>query len=423
MPGIGMRMIKSAVSVFLCFVIYLIRGQGMPFYSAIAAMLCMQQDLSDSISAATNRVLGTIIGGLCGMGLLLLERAYLPTDLPALQYLLVSATLIPLMYLTVLLKKTPATYITCVVFMSVAVSHGADVNPYLFALNRIIDTLIGICVSLAVNSAHLLRRRDLESLYVTHLERSLTGGRGEIGTYGKVKLNQLLDCGAKIMVLSEESPERFLPMLAGVKLKLPVIAFNGAAIYHMDKNAYTDCVPIPRSSVLALEVVFAERGRGCFVGAVLYDVLHVFYTKFSNQFECDEYESRRKTPYRQYVCGPLPDGRSAIFITAIDRTAAAEGLCTALRTLPCADGLTITTYPYGTDGRWEMLEIRAAAATPENAVGVIMNQVKLPHVLFLAPGEGNIPIKALVKRFHQGKAKPPKTGDTGVAGDTEDAGK
>ena len=42
-PKIGLRMIKSAVAVFLCFVIYLLRGQhGMPFYSAIAAVLCMQ---------------------------------------------------------------------------------------------------------------------------------------------------------------------------------------------------------------------------------------------------------------------------------------------------------------------------------------------------------------------------------------------
>ena len=39
LPKLGMRIVKSAVAVFLCFVIYMIRGRGVPFYSAIAAVL------------------------------------------------------------------------------------------------------------------------------------------------------------------------------------------------------------------------------------------------------------------------------------------------------------------------------------------------------------------------------------------------
>ena len=31
LPKIGMRIVKSAVAVFLCFVIYMIRGRGVPF--------------------------------------------------------------------------------------------------------------------------------------------------------------------------------------------------------------------------------------------------------------------------------------------------------------------------------------------------------------------------------------------------------
>ena len=164
MPHIGMRIIKSAAAVFLCFMIDLLRGgAGVPFYSAIAAVLCMQPYVSNSIKVALNRVVGTLTGGCAGMALLLFERAFLPRDWPVVQYLLVSLMVIVLIYITVLLRETSASYITCVVFMSVAVSHGMDVNPYLFAFNRILDTLIGIGVSLAVNSAHLPlpRRREI----------------------------------------------------------------------------------------------------------------------------------------------------------------------------------------------------------------------------------------------------------------------
>ena len=31
LPKIGMRIVKSAIAVFLCFVIHLLRGRGCPF--------------------------------------------------------------------------------------------------------------------------------------------------------------------------------------------------------------------------------------------------------------------------------------------------------------------------------------------------------------------------------------------------------
>ena len=86
------------------------------------------------------------------MLVLLFEKHILPGNTQLMQYALISFMIIPVIYITVLLKKTSASYISCVVFMSVTVSHGADVNPYLFAINRMIDTLIGIA---AVSYTHL----------------------------------------------------------------------------------------------------------------------------------------------------------------------------------------------------------------------------------------------------------------------------
>lgn len=152
LPKIGMRIVKSALAVFLCFVVYLLRGQqGVPFYSAIAAVLCMQPAVSNSFKVAWNRTVGTVIGAGAGMLVLLFERAFIPRNLPLLQYGLVSLVIIPLIYVTLLAKKPTASYITCVVFMSITVSHGADVNPQLFVWNRMLDTLIGIAVAVLVN--------------------------------------------------------------------------------------------------------------------------------------------------------------------------------------------------------------------------------------------------------------------------------
>ena len=150
LPKIGMRIVKSAVAVFLCFLIDRLRG-GVPFYSAIAAILCMQPDVTGSLKVGLNRVVGTLIGGVCGMLTLSLFVRFLPDPDSLLRYAVLSLSIIPLIYITVLLRQNSAAYITCVVYLSITVAHGVDLVPYAFALNRVLDTLIGIAVSLGVN--------------------------------------------------------------------------------------------------------------------------------------------------------------------------------------------------------------------------------------------------------------------------------
>ncbi|MFA0815180.1 MAG: aromatic acid exporter family protein [Anaerofustis sp.] len=150
LPKVGMRIIKTVIAVYLCCVIDILRAQQ-PFYSMIAAILCMQPDRETSLKTGLNRTVGTLIGGVYGIIPLLLDNWLHLQNAPYLYYLILSLFLIPLIYTAVMVKKSTAAYITCVVFLSITVSHITDVNPYLFAANRMLDTLIGIGVSLLVN--------------------------------------------------------------------------------------------------------------------------------------------------------------------------------------------------------------------------------------------------------------------------------
>ena len=150
LPKVGMRIIKTVVAVYLCCVIDILRAQE-PFYSMIAAILCMQPDRQTSLKAGLNRTIGTFIGGIYGIILLFLDRAFNIESSLYVYYLILSLFLIPLIYTAVCVKKSTAAFITCVVFLSITVAHITDVNPYLFAANRMLDTLIGIGVSLLVN--------------------------------------------------------------------------------------------------------------------------------------------------------------------------------------------------------------------------------------------------------------------------------
>ena len=142
LPAVGMRIMKSAIGVFLVFVIYLLRGRrGTPFYSALSVLWCMQPDMGEARNKAFQRTVGTMIGAVFGLMMILIEYYLLKGRYEWLNYLLISLLIIPVIYTTILINKKNASYFSCVVFLSIAVNHLLDANPYLFVVNRVVDTL------------------------------------------------------------------------------------------------------------------------------------------------------------------------------------------------------------------------------------------------------------------------------------------
>lgn len=148
---VGGRTTKTVIAVFLCFLIDTIRKNGVPFYAAIAAILCIQHNLKDSLNTALTREIATIIGGLWGMAILCFERIvyHIPNNL--LRYFFLSILLIPIINFSVWIKQEKGTFLMCVVFLCITVTHGNDESPLAFGIDRIIDTTIGIVVALFIN--------------------------------------------------------------------------------------------------------------------------------------------------------------------------------------------------------------------------------------------------------------------------------
>ena len=65
LPHVGQRIVKTAIAVFICLMIYYLRGytgQSMPTESMITAIICMQPYVRDSRAYAWNRLTGTLVG-------------------------------------------------------------------------------------------------------------------------------------------------------------------------------------------------------------------------------------------------------------------------------------------------------------------------------------------------------------------------
>ena len=192
----GKLIVKAALSVFICCLIYEFFdiGTGIPFYSGIATIICLQPEIKSTFRVGMNRTIGTLIGGLTGMAVLFIIREFSIFRSPMLQYMLISFCILPLMYIAEAVKKNPLsavlkkkndlkklfsiaplifladfmrksalTNITCIAFLSVTITHGTDPSISNFAFNRIFDTLIGVFVSFFINIIPIGHQEKLNS--------------------------------------------------------------------------------------------------------------------------------------------------------------------------------------------------------------------------------------------------------------------
>lgn len=150
---IGMRIIKTALAVFICGVIGWLRERdGLNFFSMIAAVICMQKTAEATIRNSFNRVIGTAVGGAFGVAVLFVEtQLHLQQLFMPLYILVCSVLIVPIIVTTLAIHKPTVTGFTCIVFLGVVIYHVGDASPYTYAMDRLLDTVIGIIVALIIN--------------------------------------------------------------------------------------------------------------------------------------------------------------------------------------------------------------------------------------------------------------------------------
>lgn len=140
-PYLGLRTIKTVIGVALSalFVRY-VMGQT-PFFACIGAVVAMERTLSSSVRAGIVRNVGTMVGGLMGIAICSFTQ----------NILLVSLGLIPLIAINSLLGKRESIVPGAIVYFAVAYLNTSD-TAWIYGLNRILGTLVGTLIALAVNA-------------------------------------------------------------------------------------------------------------------------------------------------------------------------------------------------------------------------------------------------------------------------------
>lgn len=166
---IGMRNVKTALSATLCALIYYPFGRN-PTFACIGAVFGMGYDMENSQLHGGNRLFGTAIGGFLGMFLFRFYLIFYPDGKT--RPLILLLLFIGVVVLILISQNVwpgavqPGSVVLCIILFN------TPVETYIsYSLNRILDTGIGVIVSLAINYL-LPRERVVKILTWMHLKSS-----------------------------------------------------------------------------------------------------------------------------------------------------------------------------------------------------------------------------------------------------------
>ena len=149
---VGMRNVKTALAATLCALLYAFFERN-PTFACIGAIFGMGSDFKNSKLNGGNRLFGTIIGGLLGMGLFYYYIQFYPEPTSNFRIMLFELLFIGIIILVLVCQVfvipgaiQPAGVVLCIILFN------TPVEAYIsYPLNRIFDTAIGVIIGIAVN--------------------------------------------------------------------------------------------------------------------------------------------------------------------------------------------------------------------------------------------------------------------------------
>ena len=414
----GQRIIRSIISVWLCMVVYVLRGmRGEPFYSIIAALQCIQPYSSNMLREGKDRIIGTMVGAFWGAAILFFELLPEAGDYKTIVsfYILLGIFTGLVIYSTVILGISQYALFAAVVFLGIAVYHAEDANPFIHVFYRTFETIVGVGIGILVNSLHFPRVRDRSTLFVSGIDHVLFREDRELSRYTKVELNRFLHDGMLFSVSTKQTPATVREILAGVDLKLPIIAMDGAVLYDLQTMKYVRTVKIEPALVELISDFLHKEGIPFFVNTVQ-DHLLVIYFKDYKDLLLDEvrdvhhhngssaatselnlsksayismarlYHKKRTSPYRNYVRTNTPITKDVIYILVIDHEQNIDQLNRKLMQQPWADRIRTNFDTFDCEEGEKILRIYTADSDRKQMLQYLKKYVGAPEVFTFGSG-------------------------------------
>lgn len=364
--SIGKRNLKTAASVFLAIGLFLIlvlidkatgnSGDGYsglsgiytPFFAGIAAAYTSHKDYKSSLKQAKIRSVGSVIGGLYGMIIILIVE-YMFLELFAIndfvlyhlvEYTIVSIGIVFLIYTNVKTKQTDATFISCLTYLSVTISIRNGGMPIIqFAANRILSTLIGVGIALLVNNIRIFNFRNKAILFLANIDDVINYDDYPL-SFTRYKINDLYQKDAKL-ILNTKNRGFDKDLFKDVHINKPLILMDGVCIYDHSKKEYIYSCDFTYESKHVLNSYLKENNYDYFTYVINDLKLVVFHLDLKYEASKKYYKNERNINRYPFVYAPLLDSCDVALYEVVVKKEETNNLENDLKKLHIYDDIII----------------------------------------------------------------------------------
>ncbi len=351
---IGMRNIKTAISVFICLAIYFIiiiiayciNGNlassfrkatqlYTPFFACLATAYSISTNREKSNAQGRLRLVSSFIGGVFGLIIVALyqltghdwpfqhisstgnatydkagffETGWLSGNIfteADITFSFLASFIIPCLLITFSvifiiwfcnkIKRSECCFIAVLTLTAVTASLGT--NPIIYGPNRILSTMIGIIVALIVNSFRLPYKKNKNASFVFSLDGLIDKDTQRLSGFTKYNINHMLEHKMDLYLYTTRSPRVLSTLLTDVDIKNPVICMCGACTYDFTNKKYTYIEYINNNTALTLFKDLKEMHINPFVLTINNDVIHIGIEKLTNNGQISYVSIKRDANY------------------------------------------------------------------------------------------------------------------------------
>lgn len=145
LPHIGLRIIKTGISIMLCLLLAHWLNHPQPIYACFAVIMATRENIRASFKEGMSRILATIVGCIFALAITEIEISNI-----YLQILIIGASCMFIIYFCVLIKQPGSAALAVIIYLILALTPAND--NYQYTVVRLIETIAGIVIAIGINS-------------------------------------------------------------------------------------------------------------------------------------------------------------------------------------------------------------------------------------------------------------------------------
>jgi hydroxymethylpyrimidine pyrophosphatase-like HAD family hydrolase len=228
---------------------------------------------------------------------------------------------------------------------------------------------------------HLPRFYRKDILFLSGLDDTLLNSEYHLNDYCKVELNRMLDKGINFTLSTMRPPAAIMEPMAEIRLKLPVIAMDGAVLYDTQKRRYLRKIELERSEQDEVLKIFEENNVMYFANVIVDDSLFIYYKTPQNPEQQHLIDKLRLSPYRNYINRSVPAGEKVVYFMLLYPMEKIEEIYSKLSVNELTERLKIIKYESRDFPGYGYIKVFNKNATKEGMIEYLKSQLNVKKTI------------------------------------------